>query len=274
MALNKRKNMKRQPVKPRLEISVLVQYVKKMMLACSLLATLSLAVFYATKKANEFIHEPIGLLTIKGDFYYTDTVTIENTIRSAAEQSFVREHLETIRRAIMTSPWVDGASLARRWPNQLEVSVVEQKPIARWGNEGFVNFRGEVVKTSSLEKIQHLPLLYGAELDASAIMTQYKILSELLLVNDLTILSLNKNNLGIWQLELDNQWKIILGRSGLAEKIQSITAVLDQNILLKDDAIDTVDMRYENGFAITWDNSTPVILSDEPKEKKTVGEPS
>ncbi len=52
-----------------------------------------------------------------------------------------------------TIPWVDRAGVARSWPRALRVQVVEQKPVARWGEGGLLNTRGEVF----VQDAQHIP---------------------------------------------------------------------------------------------------------------------
>lgn len=274
MAVRKRRNIKKQRSKANISFSNFWRVLKNTTLLIAFIGVLGFSSVYSIVKMNQFLSRPIERIVINGDFEYTKAENVETLIRGAADQSFVKEHLASIRKTLVASPWIENASLTRRWPNTLEVFVEEQKPIARWGDRGFVNFRGELVKTRELKKIQHLPLLFGKELDAAKVMYQYKTLTLLLLNNGLAIDSLNKNTLGVWQLQLSNGWELILGRNSLAEKVRLVSYVLDQKILLVNDAIKTIDMRYENGFAIGWDESVKTILDDQHENKTNVGEPS
>lgn len=273
MTARKRRNTKKQTPKAKINLAKLWHVCKVTMLSSVVVATFGVVGFYITIKANEFLNRPIEQLTIQGDLQYTNDQQLQTLILESANKSFVKEHLTNIQGIIEASPWVDSASLTRYWPNHLQVTIYEQAPIARWGEQGFVNNRGELVKTESLEKIQHLPLLFGDELEASKLMQQYKTLTPLLMTNELAIHALSKNNLGVWKLELSNGWELILGRNSLAEKVKLVNHVLDQKLLLASDAIKTIDMRYENGFAIAWDE-TVMILDDQNENKTILGEPS
>lgn len=274
MAARNRRNIKKAKSKPVISFVGFWRGLKKCILIVSILGLLGITGFYTTVKVNDFLNRPIEQLVIQGDFTYTDAVAIERLIQRSANQSFVKEHLANIRKTVEASPWVDNASLTRQWPNTLIVKVTEQQPIARWGDQGFVNFRGELVKTQSVESIQYLPLLFGEELEAAKVMQQYKTLAPLFLSNNLVINSLSKNNLGVWELQLNNGWQLILGRNSLAEKVKLVSHVLSKEILLVGDAIKTIDMRYENGFAIAWDESIKTILDDQNETNTKVGEPS
>ena len=273
MTVRKRRNTKKQTPKVKMNVAKLWRLVKVTVLSSIFLASLGIAGFYISVKANEFLNRPIDQLSIQGDLQYTNGQQLRTLILESTNKSFIKEHLANIQSIIEASPWVDTASLTRHWPNHLQVTIYEQAPIARWGEQGFVNNRGELVKTKSLEKIQHLPLLFGDEVEAEKLMQQYKILTPLLIKNELAIHALSKNNLGVWQLELSNGWELILGRNSLAEKVKLVNQVLDQKILLTSDTIKTIDMRYENGFAIAWDDSV-MILDDQHENKSNLGEPS
>jgi len=274
MAERKKRNIKKQAPQKKVDVRSFLLLVKKTILSVFLLSSVAVVGFYGSQQIDEFLSKPFEQVMINGEFNHTKEQELRRIIISSASQSFVKEHLEKIRSSLVELPWVDNATLTRRWPDQLEVSIVEQKAIARWGDKGFVNFRGELIKTAKLDKVQHLPQLYGTESDAATIMQEYKKLTSLLSNSQLAITSLNKDSLGVWQMQLSNDWTIILGRYGLEEKIQTVNQVLRKEILLVDDAVDTIDMRYENGFAIAWRQSTPIVLENDNENQANTGEPS
>jgi hypothetical protein len=54
--------------------------------------------------------------------------------------------LRDLRRELEALPWVYRAELRRRFPDTLEIRVVEQVPIARWGDGAFLNHEARVVR--------------------------------------------------------------------------------------------------------------------------------
>ena len=274
MAERKRRNTKKQPPAKKVDFRGLLITIKKVIVGICLLGFVGVVGFYGAQEVDAFLSKPFEQVFINGEFEHTSDQELRHIIVNSASKSFVKEHLENIREELVELPWVDNATLTRRWPNQLEVSIVEQKAIARWGDKGFVNFKGQLIKTTNLGKVQHLPQLYGTESDAATIMREYKKLTSLLMNNQLAIRSLSKDSLGIWQMQLSNDWTLILGRYGLEEKIQTVNQVLEEEILLVDDAVDTIDMRYENGFAIAWQQSVSIVSENDNDNQAKTGEPS
>ena len=39
-------------------------------------------------------------------------------------------------------PWIYKVNTRRRWPAEIEVVLVEQRPLARWGDTGYLNHQG------------------------------------------------------------------------------------------------------------------------------------
>ncbi|MBX2808913.1 MAG: FtsQ-type POTRA domain-containing protein [Cellvibrionaceae bacterium] len=206
-----------------------------------------------------FLNKPIADVLIKGDLQYVDRRQLSAVTKTAIERGFIKESLPDLRRQLEQLPWIDSVSLRRQWPDKLIVTVVEQQPIARWGAGGFVNYRGELIDVSAaeLKKLAHLSTLSGRDSEAFDIMQQYRTMAQLIKNYDVSIVSLEKNTLGLWQFTLDNDWHIIVGRDGLIAKLKLMTALLSKNILTLNDAIDTIDMRYVNGLAVKWRAAPP-----------------
>jgi cell division protein FtsQ len=152
----------------------------------------------------------------------------------------------------MMNPWIDSVLLRREWPDILHVSIEEQRAIARWGDKGFVNFRGDVVLAKNDAMLNYLPLLRSDDSQAKLLMRQYQFVSELLNEYQLTVLVLERTTVGIWQAELNNGWRLFLGRADINKKLQRLLVALDQKAILLSSAIDSIDLRYENGLSVKW----------------------
>ena len=70
---------------------------------------------------------------------------VEKAVRSqVGRNGLVSVDLAAVSLAVRQIPWVDRARVGRAWPQGLTVEVVEQIPVARWGEASLLNARGEI----------------------------------------------------------------------------------------------------------------------------------
>src|SRR5690606_32777865 len=116
-----------------------------------------------------------------------------------------------LKQVLEQDPWVERASIGRRWPDTLVVRIVEQKPIARWGDVGFMNQRGEIVTVAeAASQLAHLPLLQGEVSDASLILRQYQDLVRLLRTRGLDVIALKSDAKKSWRMTLAGEVELVI----------------------------------------------------------------
>lgn len=216
--------------------------------------------FYGVQIIDRVMSHPIASVAVEGDFTFIDEHQQAKLVDGIVGSSFVGEDIERIQQELKSDPWVDSVELFRQWPNTLTVKIVEQIPIARWGEYGFVNVRGELVLTEKTEKLSDYSKLYGDAKDASVIMQQYSLLVDIFRSYDLSISSLEKNRRDVWLLHLNNGWEIVLGRGDVLKRVQRLALLLDNNILSAAQGIAVIDVRYANGISVQW------LPSEEPQQ--------
>lgn len=248
----KKKNTKLPPKKKGVSFKVIAKAFKYSFASLLILGAIGTSTYYGAQVFKQFLSKPIASVAIEGDFYYLSKEALAEIINQHIKSSFIRESLNEMQQQIKTNPWVDSVVLRRQWPDQLQVSIVEQKPIAKWGDKGFVNHRGELVKVENASLIERLPTLRGKDVNAMSIMKQYQVLSQAISPYGMNIVELEENQLGIWTLQLDNEWQLLVGRSDVVKKVQQLMRILSENKISQQDQIKTIDMRYENGLAIKW----------------------
>jgi cell division protein FtsQ len=218
-------------------------------------AAISVTGYYGFITVNKFLDRPIKTVIVSGEFEYLSRTSINTLIDEHIKNSFIKEDLLAMRKKLIANPWIDAVSLRREWPDILHVTIKEQKAIARWGDKGFVNYRGDLVLAKKDAVLNDLPLLRGDDGQAKLLMRQYQFVSELLNKHQLTVLVLEKSTVGIWQAELNNGWKLLLGRVDINKKLQRLILALDQKAILLSSEIDSIDLRYENGLSVKWINA-------------------
>ena len=209
--------------------------------------------YFMAKSLGRIIDRPVAEVSVESDFNYVHRQQIMNVINHTLRRNFLSENLNKVKIELEKIAWIDNVILSRQWPDHLHVKITEQVPIARWSDTGFINYRGELVMVGNTKQLTHLPHLTGPLADSAEILNQYHIISKLLRKYDLEIASLVKSRHHRWAIELDNGWRINLGKGQIMEKMQRFTLVLKNQLLpYRRDSIAVIDMRYQHGLAVKW----------------------
>src|SRR5690606_27431559 len=130
--------------------------------------------------------------------------------------------------------------------------VTEQVPVARWGEKGLLNVRGEVFVHDSRHVPEELPQLSGP-VGQQAVMTErYLAAAPRLTAAGMRLTSLTLDERGAWELLLDNGVKLRLGREHIDERFDRFLNAGARIVASRATEIEYVDLRYANGFAVGW----------------------
>jgi cell division protein FtsQ len=200
------------------------------------------------------LDRPVRVISIDGSFQRVSPGQIEKAVAPFANQGFMSADLADIQRAVETLPWVDHARIARRWPNSLRVTVIEQTAAARWGESGLLNTRGELFVRTATHVPAELPHLSGPEGSWSQVAKRYLSTQGRMLEAGMRIAALRLDERGAWEMDLDSGVTVRLGRRDVDERLERFIHTASQVIAHRLTEISYVDMRYSNGFAIGWRN--------------------
>jgi cell division protein FtsQ len=199
------------------------------------------------------LNQPVERVSISGRFQRVQPHDVEKAVRDAVGgDGMVSVDLLQIAAAVEQIPWVDRASVARSWPRALSVEVVEHVPVARWGEQGLLNVRGEVFVQDSRHIPPELPLLNGPEGQQQAMTGRYLAAAPRLTEAGMRLTSLTLDERGAWELELDNGVKLRLGREQVDERFDRFLSSGARIVAARAGEIEYVDLRYANGFAVGW----------------------
>ncbi|MGH8751487.1 MAG: cell division protein FtsQ/DivIB [Burkholderiales bacterium] len=159
--------------------------------------------------------------------------------------NFFTVDLDAARARFEKLPWVRGVSLRRQWPDQLEVTLEEQMPLARWDGGGLVNIHGEIFAG---EADARLPLFSGPAGSSREIAQAYASFAQLLQPHALVRVQLSARR--AWQVRLDNGLVLALGREHMQARLQRFVAVHARTLGELQWQPTYADLRYDNGFAL------------------------
>jgi cell division protein FtsQ len=196
---------------------------------------------------------PVDRVVFAGDFRHVSREILVDRVTSHLAVGYISLDLESIQSELEQEPWVYRAIVERVWPRELKITIVEETPIAAWGNGGLLNHRGKIfLPAKELRSDASLPLLTGPDGGAIEIMRQYRLMSQLLGDENLVLQRLQMNDRGGWIATLNGGAVLVLGRQEPLEKLRRFMWVYKQQLAADFEQVRRVDTRYINGLAVSW----------------------
>jgi len=170
-------------------------------------------------------HWPLRTLRIEGRLQRVDAQRLRATVLPYAAKGFFAVRLADAQAAVAQLPWVERAEVRKRWPDVLEVSIVEHRPFAQWGSDRLLS--------------EHVVALYN---ESRALFAPGGV--------DVRALTLDPR--GSWSLVLSNGTDVIVGSSEARLRLARFARLMPQLLSQKQLPLVRADLRYTNGFALSW----------------------
>ena len=145
-----------------------------------LLVLMSLSVQMGLQLLQDPWRFPLGVVKIQGDFRYLDKARLQDMVEPQLDGGFFTVDVARVCEVIESMPWVASATVKRIWPDRLRVRVTEQLPVARWGENGYLNERGEPFVPEPTQVAGDLPALAGPDGHEATVLEQYRAMSHAL----------------------------------------------------------------------------------------------
>ena len=221
-----------------------VRSVKRILTAVSLI-TMAGLLGLATKLATD---RPVEAIAITGEMRHVDRRDLESVIAPQVEKGFLLTDLTSIRQDIEALPWVYDANVRREWPGTIRVHVIEQQPIARWGESAYINQHGSIFNGEVMSRYSELPMLWSEQSKPPVLIEHFKLFQMLLLPHDLAVVALNVDRLGQVSARLTDGTEVQFGDKDFVKRVRRFVALLDSEDAAN--SIARIDFRYERGAAV------------------------
>ena len=210
--------------------------------------------WFVSKKVVAQESAPVTSVVVTGEMPYTTRQDVLAAIEQIHMGNFFKVDVNEVQREVGDLPWVYSVSVRKQWPNQLKVYVVDQKPIAHWNGEFFLNEFGIAFQADEGRLTETLPAFFGPEGSEIIALDNYRNLTDLLNYGQLEIDELVLSERYSWLLTLNDGVTLNLGREDRVERIQRFLDVYSQ---IKDkqpdgQQVEYVDLRYDTGVAVGW----------------------
>jgi cell division protein FtsQ len=206
-----------------------------------------LVLFMAWKIAARQPHFDLREVAVGGALVHVTRDEIEGVVRRELKGNFFTLDLAAVSAAFQQLAWVRAVSVRRQWPARLEVALEEHVPLARWGTGALVNTEGDVFRASYKGE---LPQFVGPEGAAREMAIQYRYFRKSLESIGQTPVRLEVSPRRAWKVRLASGVTLALGREQVEARLARFVAMHERTIAPLGPRVDTVDLRYANGFAV------------------------
>ena len=205
---------------------------------------------------------PFKRLEVEAEFERVNAEQLRAAVAPQLEAGFFAVDLDHVRRVVESLPWVESAYVRKRWPDVLEVRVVERRAAAVWGDARLVSTAGELFAVPGDLAPQGLPRLAGPEDRALDVLEFHGAAREVLAGSGLGVAGTELSGRGSWSLALENGARVVIGRESPRDRLQRFVDTLPR-IAANDGAVWVrADLRYANGYALEWRVPEPPAAPD------------
>jgi len=228
-------------------------------------------------------HWPLTKLRVTGEFERVDGALLQKTLLPYAARGFFAVDLEAARNAVARLPWVETADVRKRWPDVLEVRVTEHHPFARWGEDRLLSEEGRIFPAKGVQVPKGLPMLGGPESRVPEVVALYNESRELFAPIGFNVEALRIDARGSWSLVLHSRARtldvaasgaeVVVGRSEARARLKRFVRLMPQLLAQQEKVLTRADLRYTNGFALSWAPAPKPAAVDAPVSPTAPAQP-
>lgn len=195
---------------------------------------------------------PVRSVRVQGSIAHVPPSRLREAIEPFVGAGLLRIDVDRLRQAVEGLPWIRHAAVRRTWPATLVVTIEEQPPLARWAGGGLLNVEGERFHPEAETLPTGLPLIAAPEGSEKAAVERYGETQRMLQPLGLRVARLSLDARRALELELDSGLVVRLGRRQASGRLLRFVRSYAKALRPRINDIESVDLRYTNGFAVRW----------------------
>jgi len=187
---------------------------------------------------------------IEGEVNFISEQEVLSAVNDYISESLLLVDMEDIKVALEDMPWIRTVTIRREWPDTLVLNIIEEKAIARWGENKLLNQDGAIFSPQDITGLENLAMLSGPGGSERKVMEQYLLFNQLLYQRGLKIAELILNERSAWKLILANGVVVNVGKTEVMERMRRLVGFVDPVFIEQMVAIESIDLRYASGIAV------------------------
>ena len=195
---------------------------------------------------------PLRQLKIDAALERVSVEQLQSAVAGQVHGGFFAVDLQAVRHAVEQIPWVDRVQVRRRWPDVLQLQVLERTAAAVWTDQRLVDAEGRLFDAPLTTIPDGLPLLSGPQASVSDLLARLREFDVLMRASGLSLTALTLSGRGSWSLRTASGAEIVLGREHLRDRLQRFLDALRRVDASSGLVLVRADLRYANGFAVQW----------------------
>jgi cell division protein FtsQ len=195
---------------------------------------------------------PIRHVRTQGVFQYLSKDEVKAVLLPQVTTDFFSVDVQSLQGTVAELPWVKAANVERIWPDTIDIQVHEKKAYVRWGQKSLITERGDIFTPKNIDQFQDLPIIEGPIQQQKKVLEVMKGIKTALADQSMELAEFTISERWTWIIKLRSGLQIVMGRNEPLKKLQRFlktVPILGQD---KIDAIQIVDLRYLNGYAVAW----------------------
>ena len=200
---------------------------------------------------------PLRVLRINDGLEQVDVARVRETVLPHAQRGFFAIDLAQAQRDVARLPWVAGTEVRKRWPDVLEVRVSEHRPFARWGDDRLLSEQGRLFPAAGTTPPDGLPWFDGPEARVPDVVALYNESRALFTAVGDDVERVAVDSRGSWSMRLASGTDVVIGGQQARPRIERFARLLPRLLHERAERLQRADLRYTNGFALTWGEAAP-----------------
>jgi cell division protein FtsQ len=222
-----------------------------MFAAAMLLVLAGVYVFNQLKIVNYF---PIKTVRIIG-LNHLDKEEVRQTLIPLVSRGFFSVNVDFIRDRMQQMPWVSDIFVRRRWPDQVDITVIEKVVVARWNGSSLLSSEGHLFTPKESAYPQGLAEFTGPDGQQITMLKYFVNINRILDPLHAKISYLELTPYLTWKLKLDNGMTLKIGHNDILTRLSHFVKVYPKVVGDRAQDVDYIDLRYSNGMAVKWKNA-------------------
>jgi cell division protein FtsQ len=195
---------------------------------------------------------PIRYVRTEGVFQYLTKDEVRAVLLPQVTTDFFDMDMQSIQNAVASLPWVKEATVERIWPDTIDIKVHEKKAYVRWGQKSLITERGDIFTPKNIDAFQDLLIIEGPIQQQKKVLEVMKGIKTALADQSMELAEFNISERWTWKIKLKSGLQIVMGRNEPLKKLQRFLKTVPILGSDKINEMDVVDLRYLNGYAVSW----------------------
>lgn len=191
---------------------------------------------------------------------------LNDSMQAQQVGSFFTTKLPVLQDTVLQMPWVEDVSIQRDWNRGIVISALPRQPVAKFGSERLIDAHGKTYIPAEARSLQRpdFVTLQGDTEQSALIMQMMQQVNSWYAPANIKVQDIFLSPRMTWLFRFDNGMRIIVDNENTYQKLFAVSQILMNQLATKREQIQTLDLRYKNGFAIAWKTDTvaPLALLD------------